>query len=197
MCSQVALLDSSAPWPKNIPSRVFGASGEAAVKYVAPSVVILVCNQFQFRRRGTLGRLYWCFEGTRAYGSEGPIRARRWQDAYLHRCYGGTPHKSLAEFEEPLGRFRKFLFTQAGDGRDLPCDEVEVTTHQVQMKGITLAQVQDSTPWATSAQNIFPFNCRQLLLVLCGSSRYHPRLFQDQSWNKVSVGNLPEKNGSD
>lgn len=31
----------------------FGASGEAAVKYLAPSVVILICNQFQFRRRGT------------------------------------------------------------------------------------------------------------------------------------------------
>lgn len=184
--SQVALFDSSAPWPKNIPSRVSGASGEATVKYVAPSVVILVCNQFQFWRRGTWAD---CAGALKEPGRTG-------QRDQSERGAGRMP-TFTAVVAAPLGRFLKFLFTQSGDGRDLPCDEVEVATHQVQMKRITLAQVQDSTPWGTSAQNVFPFNCRRLLLVLCWASRYHPGLVQDQSRNKVSGGNLSEKNGSD
>lgn len=119
VCAQVALLDSSALWAKNIPSRVLGP---------------LERQQLSTWRL----RLSSPFATSSSLGAEGrgrtmPVRSRNPgvqvrgtnPSEVLAGCLPPTllwrhAHKSLAEFEEPLGRFLKFLFTHSDDGRDSP-----------------------------------------------------------------------------
>lgn len=167
--------------------QCFGASGEAAVKYLAPSVVILICNQFQFRRRGTWADCAGAFKEPGRAGQRDQSGRGAGRMPTSNAVMAARPQK-FGRVWRTTGKVSEVSLHSLGWRKGFTCDEVEVATHQVQIKGITLVQVQDSTPWGTAVQNIFPFNCRQLLLVLCWSLRY-----RYQSRNEVSVGNLSEK----